>query len=578
MRQLREAVLLLLAVVLTLSMVSIARAQTPNMVIEAAGDIDRLEVQLRADGMKEPMRYEFRGEGGTVFGGIELPKEGHADYEIAAYDREGNITHTGKGQIAGFVHADRAVTLPLEPIGEGDTLLGSVTRERLVLEVEPSNENYIGVRAHAYDPRGEGVEIKPGDLTWQLSDGRLINLIPNPNDNGIGLVPNKDLPVFELCSLAPEVTACKDATHCRPIRVCSDPFIKISAGGTHTCALTQNGFAFCWGSNGQGELGAPTTGSCIGTAATGPKCSPRPLPVVCPAGAPCKFTQISSGQTLTAAVDTNGDVWWWGRGAPDHHRVNAVLNGAAVKFSLVAAGFGHACAISQSRSEIWCWGTNAYGESGAPWMVQEVPDTAPVRVMVPGKFKRIVAGGEHTCAIGSSGFEVVCWGRNDQNQSSGPNSTTLPPTGSGPFYFQQFGGLTAVLDVATGQSDTCVTLSFGVRCWGEHWFYTVTGFGTPDKLAVGGGHICATKNQQALCMGQNNWGQIGNNSLLHQSAPVAVNAPPPLYAELTTGDTHTCGLTPEGDAFCWGINTSGQVGIGAVTFIAVKEPKKVIAP
>ena len=329
------------------------------------------------------------------------------------------------------------------------------------------------------------------------------------------------------------------------------------------------------GTNIQGELGAPTTTSCGNVAI---KCSPRPVPVVCPPGAPCKFTWISAGETLTAAVDVNGDVWWWGRGAPDHHRVNAVLANSPVKFSVVAAGFGHSCAISQSRSEIWCWGTNAYGEAGAPPLNPiEVPDTAPIRVLAPFKFNRIAAGGEHTCAVGQTGTDVVCWGRNDSNQTRGPNSTQFP-AGTGQFFFQQFGGLVSISDVTASPTSTCVNVNIGVKCWGANTFFNPTGFGVPDKVTVGGQHLCATTNQQASCLGTNVWGVLGTGSIVSSNAPVPVLAPPPLYSDISAGANHTCGVTPDGDAFCWGNNFSGQIGSGAYSVTPVKEPKKVVAP
>ncbi|MBC8025058.1 MAG: hypothetical protein H7Y89_03630 [Steroidobacteraceae bacterium] len=579
-RQFKASGLVLLGVVLLLVAGQFAQAQsppTPNMVVEVVNaDVSRLEVRLSGGEFKESLQYEFKGVNGTITGGIALPKEGRLDWEIVAYDREGKLTHEGKGSIGGLVHTERAIDLPLESIDGGEGLVVSLAHQRIVLEVESyETSETLSVRAQVFDPQGNRADIKPGDLTWQLTDGRLIDLIKHEKEYKYELVPKKDAQIFELCTQAPQVFVCTKNGFCKPLRVCSDPFVSISAGGRHTCAIAKSGALFCWGDNQQGQLGAPTASTC-GTSA--PACHTRALPVVCPPGSPCKFTQVSAGETLTAAVDVNGNVWWWGRGSTVHHRVNATLAAGPVSFYQAAAGYGHACAISGGRNEIWCWGLNDHGAAGAPWIMNEVPDSAPVRVMAPGKFRQIAAGGQHTCAIGAGGSDVICWGHNDWGMVRGPSSTQLPGTGIGPFFAQQFGGLVSITDVATSVSSTCVAVSGNVKCWGENSYLTTSGFGAVENLAVGKDQVCATTNQQARCMGANNWGQLGVGTTHFQAAPANVLAPPPLYTDLSAGDNHTCGITPEGDAFCWGNNYSGQLGNGSFSFAAVKVPNKVLLP
>ncbi len=388
-------------------------------------------------------------------------------------------------------------------------------------------------------------------------------------------MPKDDFPkLIKLCDVPPVVVACTTSGLCKAIRVCPDPFTMVSAGGSHTCALTKSGAALCWGLNNQGQLGYPTNNSCNSAVTLTSLCSTRPQRVVCPAGTPCRFTHISVGQTLTVAIDTNGDAWWWGRGAPTHNKVTATLAGNPVSFSTSAAGYGHGCAISTSRSEVWCWGANGAGETGSVVPMIDVPYTAPVRALVPMKFRKVVAGGEHTCGIGSGGMDIVCWGRDDENQTSGPNSSQV-----GQFFFQHFGGLTPILDVTTSSNKTCVILgnNNGVRCWGATAILNVAPFGNPEHLAAGFGHVCATSNQQASCVGTNNWGELGTGTMTLSTTPVPVKAPPALYANIAAGDSHSCGLTPDGDIFCWGSNLWGQVGTGVATY-SVKEPAKVLAP
>lgn len=551
---------------------------SPNTVLEATGPgLSRLDVRFSIQG-KELPGAELKGEKGLVVGGVTLPSEGPANYEITGFDLEGKATFYGKGWIPAPGEDDRPVTLAVPSTGDNDSLVVSLTRERMVLTVKEGEPNQLTVHLDLLDPLGGPIKIDPLDIRYGLTDGRNLQLRPNPKDTDVVLVPNKGVTLERLCVTPPDVYACLPNGHCRPIPICKDPWATISAGTNHTCALKKNGTAYCWGLNDEGQLGAATTTGCYPNQSFNPSCSPKPLPVTCPAGAPCKFTQISAGTTLTAAIDTNGDAWWWGRGGITQHKVTATLAGSPVKFTLIAAGFGHACAISQARSEIWCWGTNAYGEAGLPARTPyEVPDWQPNRVLAPLAFKKIVAGGEHTCAIGSTGVDVVCFGRDDVgvNQTKGTSYTQFPAGGQ--FYFQQFGGLTSILDVAASADSTCVSLPWGVNCWGQHRFINVAGFASPDKLTAGGGHVCTIASQLASCVGSNNWGELGVGTTSVVNGPVPVKAPPPLYTAISAGAAHTCGITPDGDAYCWGDNQAGQVGTGAVS-TNVKEPALIAKP
>jgi alpha-tubulin suppressor-like RCC1 family protein len=578
-RYIRAAALLLFGLLNFSALQAGALPESPNTVLEATGPgLSRLDVRFSIEG-KELPGAELKSEKDLVVGGVTLPSEGPADYEITAFDREGKATHYGKGSIPAPGVEDRPVVLAVPPTGDSDALVVSLTRERLVLSVKEGEPNQLTVHLDLLDPLGNPTKIDPLEIRWGLTDERNLKLVPIPDKYDVVVVPNKGLTLERLCITPPEVYACIPNGHCRPIPICADPYTTISAGANHTCALTKSGLAYCWGLNGEGQLGAATTTGCYGNQAFNPTCNPKPLPVTCPAGAPCRFNQISAGTTLTAAIDTNGDAWWWGRGGVAHHKVTATLGGNPVKFWSIAAGYGHACAISQGRSEIWCWGTNAYGEAGLPARTPyEVPDWAPTRVLAPLAFKKIVAGGEHTCAIGSTGVDVVCFGRDDYgvNQTKGTSYTQFP-AGTGQFYFQQFGGLTSILDVATSADSSCVTVPWGVKCWGRHLSTNVASFASPDRLTAGEGHVCTISNQLASCVGTNNWGELGTGNTTTPSAPVAVKAPPSLYAVISAGAAHTCGVTPDGNAYCWGDNLAGQVGTGAVS-VNVKEPALVSKP
>jgi len=561
----QAAALPLLALLLLIFSPLAFAAPEPDAVLEVTGKgLTYLDVEFRSREGKELDRYQFKVSKGSVVGSVTLPGDADANYEITAFDADGIATHSGKGLLPALIEGDRPLLLPLsptEPEKGARGLVVSLARERLVLEATPTDEpNTITVKLQALDPRGNPLKLDPNDISWGLTDPTQFELIPLKDKFEIVIRPNEKFPrpIGDLCDVPP-VFLCIPDLNCRVIKVCPDPWVMLSAGVVHTCALTKSGAAYCWGANNQGQLGARTTTTC-GLGQGGPTmCSTRPLPVECPAGAPCRFTQIASGETITVAIDTNGDTWWWGRGAPVHHKVTAWLLDKPVKFGSIAAGYGHGCGIA-SGGDLFCWGANGFGAAGAPLVMTEVDDQSPVRVLAPIRFSKVVGGSEHTCAISRASTDVVCWGRDDRNQTSGPN-----PSPHGQFFFQQFGSVVSFLDLALSHSSTCVTLASNrVECWGDNATQDVAPFGVPESLAVGHTHVCAVSGQELSCLGHNQWYEVGINVTALQASPVPVNAPPTVhFSTVSAGTNHTCGLTTKGEIYCWGRNHEGQSGAGA---------------
>src|SRR5207247_1488086 len=92
---------------------------------------------------------------------------------------------------------------------------------------------------------------------------------------------------------------------------------------------------------------------------------------------------------------------------------------------------------------------------------------------------------------------------------------------------------------------------------------------TPPFAAVsaGGLHTCGlTAAGVAYCWGYNGFGQLGDGTTTDRSTPVLVAAPAGVsFAAVSAGLRHTCGLTAAGAAYCWGWNASGQLGDGTTT-------------
>lgn len=86
-------------------------------------------------------------------------------------------------------------------------------------------------------------------------------------------------------------------------------------------------------------------------------------------------------------------------------------------------------------------------------------------------------------------------------------------------------------------------------------------------LALGGVHTCALIEQGRIrCWGHNGTGQIGygvpGNIGDDELPNSAGDLPLPAAVAVVAGGAHTCAVFENGDARCWGLNTSGQLGLG----------------
>jgi alpha-tubulin suppressor-like RCC1 family protein len=363
----------------------------------------------------------------------------------------------------------------------------------------------------------------------------------------------------------------------------------------HTCAVTANAWAFCWGGNRFGQLGDGTReGSAVPIGVEGGR----------------KFSQVSTSQHATCALTPQGAAYCWG----DNNSFGLLGIGRAtggtatplpvsgeLGFSTVDAGaFSHACALTHSGAA-YCWGRNDQGELGIG--TTSGPEdcagdglhpcsTTPVAVAGGRTFTALQVGSAHACALTASG-SAYCWGVNSDGQLG--DGTTITRTSP----VQVAGGL-AFVAIRTTFDHTCALTATGVAyCWGSNasgqlGVGTVTGpevcaqDNTPDAcstvpvpigaltwatISPGYQHTCAvTAGGVAYCWGRNEDGELGTGSTQRATTPMAVSGGL-TFASLSAGGTHTCGTTTAGIAYCWGSNRGGELGNGSFTSSTV--PTKV---
>jgi alpha-tubulin suppressor-like RCC1 family protein len=88
----------------------------------------------------------------------------------------------------------------------------------------------------------------------------------------------------------------------------------------------------------------------------------------------------------------------------------------------------------------------------------------------------------------------------------------------------------------------------------------VSGTAIFRDLSAGTFHTCGiTMDGRALCWGAGALGSAeGNQSAVPRGVETSAR-----FVSITAGSGHSCGLAPEGIVYCWGSNRYGQLGDGS---------------
>ena len=208
---------------------------------------------------------------------------------------------------------------------------------------------------------------------------------------------------------------------------------------------------------------------------------------------------------------------------------------------------------------------------GSPAAATEVSAGVPLRATALSS-----STGREFCAVLENG-ELKCW----SGVAPAENGNDLAAIDLG-------SGRTATA-VASGRGHTCALLDNGaVKCWGDNGSGQL-GLGdiaardgaTPVAVPLGTGrtataitaahaHTCAVlDNGGVKCWGSNQWGQLGlgdtddrgdNAGEMGDDLP-AVDLGGAAVA-VAGGYNHTCALLVSGQVKCWGVNSTGELGLG----------------
>jgi alpha-tubulin suppressor-like RCC1 family protein len=194
---------------------------------------------------------------------------------------------------------------------------------------------------------------------------------------------------------------------------------------------------------------------------------------------------------------------------------------------------------------------------------------------LPSAQHSLAVGSDHTCALLNDGT-ARCWGYNGYGAlGDGTTTQRLAPVA--------VSGISSAVALTAGENHTCALLANGTaRCWGSNYAgqlgdgttterstpVAVSGLSGAVALTAGGAHTCALlANGTARCWGDNNNGQLGDGTTTGRLTPVAVQGGHGALLSLVSGPAalHTCAVTADGTALCWGFNYYGQLGNGTTT-------------
>lgn len=379
--------------------------------------------------------------------------------------------------------------------------------------------------------------------------------------------------------------------------------IVIAAGGDHALAIAEDGTLWAWGSNKSGQVDGrlidPATHlrreKVTGAVQVSTDCDGNPI---------AEIVAIAAGDEHSLALSARGLLWAFGNnksgqcgvgGAPPPAEVacpqRVVLPSGGGPVQLAAGAAFSVVLLSDGK--FLSFGNNAQGQLGFG-LGGNV--TTPRSTALPGVIlTELAAGARHVIATDARGL-VYGWGDNHDHQLSTSKNLTLSPTAlddrivtAGRSVSQLFASgnhsllLTYDRIVYGAGENSASQLGNGETTPPAQWTTAIvhnamgatSSLGNVTTVATGARHgLAIVGSGDVLPWGDNTYGQLGLAPPALPAPPVASLDAPRLSAPVSfatsgrvvgiaAGSGHSLALLADGRLYAFGLNSSGQLGLGS---------------
>lgn len=188
---------------------------------------------------------------------------------------------------------------------------------------------------------------------------------------------------------------------------------RITASATHACALTVDQRVYCWGGNNVGEAGVDLTVATAVKLAT-PVAVPsaaKPQPVL--------DLTAGSSHTCAITQDHEVWCWGWGDHNRLAVTLTAPATSTSIPVDTGVGGAdqlsshdGFTCARALADGTLQCWGEDGNGQLGDG----SANEGGTIKVSVLSNVASVAASSQHACAVSSKDGGVSCWGAGSRGQ------------------------------------------------------------------------------------------------------------------------------------------------------------------